>query len=71
MPGGNRCALATCLASNEEIAGRDGPIVMVHGLSPDEVARSGAYPLDLLMLERSTSTNTAAAGGNASLMSIG
>jgi RHH-type proline utilization regulon transcriptional repressor/proline dehydrogenase/delta 1-pyrroline-5-carboxylate dehydrogenase len=56
---------------NEEIAGRDGPIIMVHGLSPDELARGGACPLDLLMLERSTSTNTAAAGGNASLMSIG
>ena len=56
---------------NGEIAGREGPIVLVHGLSPDDLARGALYPLDLLMLERSTSTNTAAAGGNASLMSIG
>jgi len=56
---------------NQELAGRDGPIVMIHGLTPDALARGESYPLDLLMLERSTSTNTAAAGGNASLMSIG
>ncbi len=29
------------------------------------------YPLDWLLIERSISVNTAAAGGNASLMSIG
>ncbi len=56
---------------NESIATREGPIVLVHGLAPDAVARGEQYPLDLLMLERSTSTNTAAAGGNASLMTIG
>ncbi|TSJ63259.1 trifunctional transcriptional regulator/proline dehydrogenase/L-glutamate gamma-semialdehyde dehydrogenase [Starkeya sp. 3C] len=56
---------------NESIATRKGPIVLVHGLAPDAVARGEQYPLDLLMLERSTSTNTAAAGGNASLMTIG
>ena len=56
---------------NASIAERDGPIVMVHGLTPDALARGEIYPLDLLMLERSISTNTAAAGGNASLMSIG
>ncbi|MCK0209561.1 trifunctional transcriptional regulator/proline dehydrogenase/L-glutamate gamma-semialdehyde dehydrogenase [Starkeya koreensis] len=56
---------------NETIAGRDGPIVLVHGLAPDALARGELYPLDLLMLERSVSTNTAAAGGNASLMTIG
>ncbi|RTL87925.1 trifunctional transcriptional regulator/proline dehydrogenase/L-glutamate gamma-semialdehyde dehydrogenase, partial [Ancylobacter aquaticus] len=56
---------------NEAIAGREGPIVLVHGLAPDDIARGEIYPLDLLMLERSTSTNTAAAGGNASLMTLG
>ena len=56
---------------NEAIAAREGPIVLVHGLAPDDIARGEAYPLDLLMLERSTSTNTAAAGGNASLMTLG
>ncbi|SCW39511.1 trifunctional transcriptional regulator/proline dehydrogenase/L-glutamate gamma-semialdehyde dehydrogenase [Ancylobacter rudongensis] len=56
---------------NEAIAAREGPIVLVHGLAPDDIARGETYPLDLLMLERSTSTNTAAAGGNASLMTLG
>lgn len=56
---------------NAALAEREGPIVLVHGLAPDAIARGELYPLDLLMLERSTSTNTAAAGGNASLMSIG
>lgn len=56
---------------NEAIAAREGPIVLVHGLAPDDIARGEVYPLDLLMLERSTSTNTAAAGGNASLMTLG
>jgi RHH-type proline utilization regulon transcriptional repressor/proline dehydrogenase/delta 1-pyrroline-5-carboxylate dehydrogenase len=56
---------------NEDIAAREGPIVLVHGLAPDDIARGEVYPLDLLMLERSTSTNTAAAGGNASLMTLG
>ncbi|MCJ8143021.1 trifunctional transcriptional regulator/proline dehydrogenase/L-glutamate gamma-semialdehyde dehydrogenase [Ancylobacter sp. A5.8] len=56
---------------NEAMAGREGPIIMVHGLTPEALARGETYPLEMLMLERSTSTNTAAAGGNASLMSIG
>ncbi len=56
---------------NGEIAARGGPIVLVHGLHPDALARGELYPLDLLMLEGATSINTAAAGGNASLMSIG
>jgi RHH-type proline utilization regulon transcriptional repressor/proline dehydrogenase/delta 1-pyrroline-5-carboxylate dehydrogenase len=29
------------------------------------------YPLEFLLSERCTSTNTAAAGGNASLMTLG
>ena len=44
------------------LAERDGPIVPVH-LAP--------YPLEFLVDEVSLSVNTAAAGGNASLMSIG
>ncbi len=48
------------------LAGRDGAIVT---LLP---VRDGVPPpLDLLCRERHTSTNTAAAGGNASLMAIG
>jgi len=50
----------------QQTADLPGPIVPIH------VADSGGnYPLDMLLAERSISTNTAAAGGNASLMSIG
>lgn len=58
---------------NQEIAERHGPILPVQRASPprnlDQV--SGGYCLDWLMEERSISINTAAAGGNASLMAIG
>jgi RHH-type proline utilization regulon transcriptional repressor/proline dehydrogenase/delta 1-pyrroline-5-carboxylate dehydrogenase len=50
------------LAFGQRLAAREGPIVPVHG--------PGAA-LDGLVRERSTSINTAAAGGNASLMAIG
>ena len=50
------------LALTRRLAGRDGPIVPVH-MAP--------YPLEFLVDEVSLSVNTAAAGGNASLMSIG
>ncbi|MCS0495938.1 trifunctional transcriptional regulator/proline dehydrogenase/L-glutamate gamma-semialdehyde dehydrogenase [Ancylobacter sp. MQZ15Z-1] len=56
---------------NQDIAARQGAIVLVHGLTPEALESGALYPLDMLMLERSISTNTAAAGGNASLMSIG
>jgi RHH-type proline utilization regulon transcriptional repressor/proline dehydrogenase/delta 1-pyrroline-5-carboxylate dehydrogenase len=50
----------------QQTAEQAGPIVPIH------VADGGGnYPLDMLLTERSLSTNTAAAGGNASLMSIG
>jgi RHH-type transcriptional regulator, proline utilization regulon repressor / proline dehydrogenase / delta 1-pyrroline-5-carboxylate dehydrogenase len=47
---------------NRRLAARDGPIVSVH-VAP--------YPLEFLFDEVSLSVNTAAAGGNASLMAIG
>jgi RHH-type proline utilization regulon transcriptional repressor/proline dehydrogenase/delta 1-pyrroline-5-carboxylate dehydrogenase len=56
---GNRDEL---LALTGRLAERDGPIVPVH-VAP--------YPLEFLVDELSLSVNTAAAGGNASLMSIG
>ena len=57
---------------NRRIADRDGPILQVQGLSTDEVSTGrGRYAPERLMLERSTSINTAAAGGNASLMTLG
>jgi RHH-type proline utilization regulon transcriptional repressor/proline dehydrogenase/delta 1-pyrroline-5-carboxylate dehydrogenase len=53
-------------------AARQGPLVAVHALRVDELASGQPdYPLEWLLEERSISTNTAAAGGNASLMSIG
>ena len=46
-------------------AAEGGPLVPVFAAAPD------GYPLEFLLRERSLSINTAAAGGNASLMSIG
>ena len=57
---------------NQRIAGRAGPILPVQGFSRAELATGeGHYALERLLTECSISTNTAAAGGNASLMSIG
>jgi len=58
-------------AFNLRIAGRDGPIVCVQGLDPGALEAGEAYCLERLMAERSVSVNTAAAGGNASLMATG
>ncbi|MCD0505313.1 hypothetical protein, partial [Bordetella petrii] len=58
-------------AWNERIAARGGPILAVQGLTPDALAAGAAYSLEQLVKECSVSVNTAAAGGNASLMSIG
>jgi len=49
------------------LAARPGPIVGVVGLRNSDAA----VPLERLVVERSLSVNTAAAGGNASLMTIG
>jgi RHH-type proline utilization regulon transcriptional repressor/proline dehydrogenase/delta 1-pyrroline-5-carboxylate dehydrogenase len=46
------------------VAAAEGPIRPI--LTPQD----GLYRLDMLVAERSVSTNTAAAGGNASLMSL-
>ncbi|GGC46782.1 bifunctional protein PutA [Chelatococcus reniformis] len=54
---------------SQALARRPGPIVPVWRALPDDLS-SGAVPLALLMAERSLSTNTAAAGGNASLMAL-
>ena len=53
-------------------AARPGPLLLVQAASSGELA-NGAHPycLDWLAEEVSISTNTAAAGGNASLMAIG
>jgi RHH-type transcriptional regulator, proline utilization regulon repressor / proline dehydrogenase / delta 1-pyrroline-5-carboxylate dehydrogenase len=54
------------LAVVQRLAGREGPIVPIYVADPD-----GRYPLEFLVRERCVSVNTAAAGGNASLMTIG
>jgi RHH-type proline utilization regulon transcriptional repressor/proline dehydrogenase/delta 1-pyrroline-5-carboxylate dehydrogenase len=51
----------------QQIAKREGAIVGVHGLSHGETN----IALERLVIERALSVNTAAAGGNASLMTIG
>ncbi len=51
----------------EKIAARSGPIVSVRGLAPGDTD----VPLEALVIERVVSINTAAAGGNATLMTIG
>ena len=53
-------------ALNQAVAERPGKIVAIH------VARAdGRYPVEWLVRERSISTNTTAAGGNANLMMLG
>ena len=49
------------------VAGRDGPLVSLHALLPGDES----MPLERLLIERVVSVNTAAAGGNASLMTVG
>ncbi|ARU06042.1 trifunctional transcriptional regulator/proline dehydrogenase/L-glutamate gamma-semialdehyde dehydrogenase [Comamonas serinivorans] len=51
-------------AAAQRLAAREGPIVSLWRCSME------AMPLEALLIERATSTNTAAAGGNASLMTI-
>lgn len=50
-----------------EVAAKEGAIITIQGLSRGE----STIQLERLYLERSLSVNTAAAGGNASLMTIG
>ncbi|MFT4195274.1 L-glutamate gamma-semialdehyde dehydrogenase, partial [Ottowia sp.] len=55
------------LAVGEALAARSGPIVTLTALPPGDTA----IPLERLLNERAVSVNTAAAGGNASLMTMG
>ena len=50
-----------------KIAARDGPIVSIHGFAPGEPP----FAIERLLVERVVTVNTAAAGGNASLMTVG
>ena len=62
---GDRAMVAGIVA---EVASLPGPIVSVHAAQPDQVL---AYSTGWLLEEVSTSINTTAAGGNASLMMLG
>jgi RHH-type proline utilization regulon transcriptional repressor/proline dehydrogenase/delta 1-pyrroline-5-carboxylate dehydrogenase len=55
------------LAVCRTLADRPGPIIGIRGFVPGELD----IPMESLVTERSLSINTAAAGGNASLMAIG
>ncbi|MCX5541518.1 trifunctional transcriptional regulator/proline dehydrogenase/L-glutamate gamma-semialdehyde dehydrogenase [Paraburkholderia sp. CNPSo 3076] len=60
------------LALVKEVAKRPGPIVSVQGVAAHALANGDEdYALERLLAERSVSVNTAAAGGNANLMTIG
>jgi len=61
---GDPTTLSALLA---ELAAKPGKVIPVLALPPD----GSPYPLEFLMAELVVSTNTAAAGGNASLMTIG
>ena len=56
-----------CRAVLRKVAERPGPLVSVHAFNPGEEP----IALERLLIERVVSVNTAAAGGNASLMTIG
>ncbi|MEI2414994.1 trifunctional transcriptional regulator/proline dehydrogenase/L-glutamate gamma-semialdehyde dehydrogenase [Orrella sp. JC864] len=59
------------LALNRRVAAREGAVVSVQGLSAAALEAGERYVMERLLAERSLSVNTAAAGGNASLMTIG
>ena len=61
----------TLIHFNQMLTKRKGPLVLVEGLSSDEIESDVPYRLEPLLREVSISVNTAAAGGNASLMMIG
>ena len=53
------------------LAARPGPIVRLQALTPERLAAGEDYDLAMLAEEVAITTNTAAAGGNASLMAVG
>lgn len=60
------------LAATRRAAALPGAIIPVLAVSPDELEKgANDYSLEWLLRERSVSINTAAAGGNAALMTLG
>mgnify|MGYP003143346659 CR=1 FL=1 len=76
VPGSARAVLVegdseAVTAMGKAVAEWDGPIVTVQGASTEALENGEAvFAIDLLVDEVSTSVNTAAAGGNASLMAL-
>jgi len=58
------------IAALKALANRPGPILLAQAASPEACASGCAYQLNWLLDEVSTSINTSAAGGNASLMTL-
>ncbi|MDO4637267.1 MAG: trifunctional transcriptional regulator/proline dehydrogenase/L-glutamate gamma-semialdehyde dehydrogenase [Lautropia sp.] len=58
------------MALNQRLAKRPGPIINLQGLTTEQIAAGQHYGNEILLAERSISVNTAAAGGNASLMTM-
>jgi RHH-type transcriptional regulator, proline utilization regulon repressor / proline dehydrogenase / delta 1-pyrroline-5-carboxylate dehydrogenase len=54
-----------------DVAEKDGPIASAFSLCPMRFGAGETWPLDGLMDEQAVTVNTTAAGGNASLMTIG
>ncbi|TNE39302.1 MAG: trifunctional transcriptional regulator/proline dehydrogenase/L-glutamate gamma-semialdehyde dehydrogenase [Sphingomonadales bacterium] len=61
---------AGILSLLRDVADRPGAIVPVHAAAPEQMLSPTAYCADWLVEEVSTSINTTAAGGNASLMAM-
>ncbi len=59
------------VALNRRLADRPGAILPVQALTEEALSRGATYRADALLEERVVTTNTAAAGGNASLLAIG
>jgi len=59
------------LALSRAVAARPGPIVPVLARRSHELASGQGYPLEMLVREVAVCVNTAAAGGNATLMMVG
>ena len=54
-----------------QVAQRPGALLRIESLSSAQLADGTLYDVSALMHEQSISTNTAAAGGNAQLMTMG
>ncbi|MBT2188295.1 trifunctional transcriptional regulator/proline dehydrogenase/L-glutamate gamma-semialdehyde dehydrogenase [Sphingobium nicotianae] len=58
------------LSALADLAARPGPVLLAQTASPGDCLQGPAYRLDWLVEEVTTSINTTASGGNASLMTI-